>query len=60
MNDLNGANCDIGKKKRSVDNRHKRQAFVKFPNVAINPSIVMMINDELLPAVVNVSLDSGE
>ena len=49
--------------KRSVDYflvRHKRQSAVVFPDVTINQSLVTMINDDLLPTLVNVSLDSGE
>ena len=54
------------KRKRSIDSpivRHKRQdntIVITFPTVTINQSIVTMINDTLLPAVVNVSLNSGK
>ena len=55
------------RRKRSVDSsivRHKRQVnnpvMITFPNVTIDQSIVTMISDTLLPAVVNVSLNSGK
>ena len=58
--------CVFDSRKRSVDGsivRHKRQnepVVITFPNVTINQSIVTMISDTLLPAVVNVSLNSGK
>ena len=58
--------CMIDKRKRSVDSPivcHKRQGnpiVITFPNVTIDQSIVTMISDTLLPAVVNVSLNSGK
>ena len=58
--------CAFNKHKRSVDSpivRHKRQGdpvVITFPNVTIDQSIVTMISDTLLPAVVNVSLNSGK
>ena len=55
--------CDLGKRKRSADTlivRQKRYNDLIFPNVVINQSLVTMINDTLLPAVMNVSLNSGE
>ena len=56
-------NCMFSKRKRSIDStivRHGRQspAVITFPNVTIDQSIVTMISDTLLPAVVNVSLNS--
>ena len=56
--------CGIGGRKRSIDStivRHKRQnppVVINFANVTIDQSIVTMISDTLLPAVVNVSLNS--
>ena len=55
----------FGSRKRSVDSpivHHKRQVnlVISFPNVTIDQSIVTMISDTLLPAVVNVSLSSGK
>ena len=55
--------CGLAKRKRSVDTaivRQKRNHDMMFPNVTINQSLVTMINDTLLPAVMNVSLNSGE
>ena len=52
--------CGLGKRKRSFDMRQRRYNNINFPNVNINQSIAMMINDILLPAVMNVSLNSGE
>lgn len=62
INDPNSADCGIGFKKRSVDYspvRNKRQSSVVFPNVTINLKPVTSIS-QLLPTVMNVSLDSGE
>ena len=58
--------CRFNSRKRSVDSpivRHKRQVspvVITFPNVTIDQSIVTMISDTLLPAVMNVSLSSGK
>ena len=62
INDPGVADCGIGYKKRSVDYspvRSKRQNSVVFPNVTINWKPVTSIS-QLLPTVMNVSLDSGE
>ena len=60
---IDHAGCGIGTKKRSVDYsiaRQKHQSSVTFPNVMINQDTVTMINNTLLPNVMNVSLDGGQ
>ena len=60
--------CGINKRKRSIDStivRNRRQdminpVVINFANVTIDQSIVTMISDTLLPAVVNVGLSSGK
>ena len=58
------ADCGISVLKRSVDYyylvRNKRQSSVMLPNVTVDQSFVTVINNVLLPAVRNVSLDGGE
>ena len=60
--------CNFGSRKRSVDDpivRHKRQdtgvtVNITLADVTIDQSIVTLINDTLLPPVIDVSLYSGE
>ena len=63
VNDPDGADCGIIILKRSVDYyyrvRNKRQSTIMLPNVTIDQSLVTAIND-VLPAIMNVSLDGGE
>ena len=63
VNDPNGADCGITVLKRSVNYyylvRNKRQSTIMLPNVTVDQSLVTAIND-VLPAIMNVSLDGGE